>query len=81
MSPSLKNWKEDWLDMFSRGVSSGLAQSIERKHVNAETPGSIPGENIFARVMILGCGHVDTNDASCVVMQAWMMILASAAIC
>ena len=21
-------------------------------------------------VMILGCGHVDTNDASCVVMQA-----------
>ena len=26
------------------------------------------GESMFAQVIILGCGHVDTNDASCVVM-------------
>ena len=50
--------------MFSRGITVGLAQSAGSKRFNPVGPGSILGEVMFARMIILGCGHVDTNDDS-----------------
>jgi hypothetical protein len=42
----------------------GLAQSAGSKRFNPVGPSSILGEVMFARMIILEYGHVDTNDDS-----------------